>query len=97
MDRTSEGIRRGRFYRLRYAYQAAEAGLGEEVVVGLNLGESPIRGDRYVDPEVVEQILQGLRAKGGQRVAVNALRQLALNPKPPPSNRGGCPWRNGLY
>lgn len=40
----------------------AEAVLGQEVVVGLNLGESPIRGDRYVDPDVVAEILQGLKA-----------------------------------
>jgi len=39
----------------------AEAVLGQEVVVGMSLGQSPIRGDRYVDPQVMAEILQGLK------------------------------------
>jgi transcriptional regulator with XRE-family HTH domain len=39
----------------------AEA-LTDKQLISINIGESPIQGDRYVDPEVVSQILEGLRS-----------------------------------
>lgn len=38
----------------------AEA-LTDKQLISINIGESPIQGDRYVDPQVLHQILEGLR------------------------------------
>lgn len=39
----------------------AQSVLGEEIVIGVSLGPSPIKGDRTVDALQVAEILQGLK------------------------------------
>jgi len=43
----------------------AEA-LTDRQLISINIGESPIQGDRYVDPEMLRRILQGLRGLSDQ-------------------------------
>ncbi|NLN29577.1 MAG: transcriptional regulator [Firmicutes bacterium] len=39
----------------------AEAVLGSDIVIGMSLGPSPIKGDRRVDPEAVASLIRSLR------------------------------------
>lgn len=41
----------------------AESILGDKVI-GIEIGESPIKGDRYVDPEIIRSTVRGLQDRG---------------------------------
>lgn len=41
----------------------AEAVLGPDVVIGMELGPSPIKGDKYVEPDEMRQLIQSVKGR----------------------------------